>query len=116
MARPKPKRPFWSATYRALADEKGISIQAVAEHFDMEPAGVRHWFNGHRKITLDQFLELCSFTGLDPVMVLYPGYIPQEFRERVEGLAKDVLAARPADKPSYRGTAASLKRKKVTTP
>jgi 5,10-methylenetetrahydrofolate reductase len=91
-----------------------MSLVKVAAAMDKTPGAITHWLNGHREITLKQFLALCQHSKLDPVAVLYPGYIPQEFRERVEGLAKDVLAAKPADRPSYRGTVQALKRQKAT--
>lgn len=104
-------KPFWADNFRALLDEKEKTIPQVAEHFGLTPAAVGHWLNGHRKILLEQFLEMCRFCELDPVTVLYgAGYVPQELRERIEGLAHDVIAASPASKPGYRKAVAKLKR------
>ena len=108
----EPKPPFWGPRFKDLLDEKKLSVRALADRMGRKHATVTHWANGHRPVKLDDFLSMCYKADLDPVIVLFgAGYIPQELRDRVQGLAKDILEAQPSSKPSYRPAIAKLRSK-----
>lgn len=95
----KSKMPEWGARFDAMRREATpkVRMKAVAEAMGRKPAGVRHWINGTKQISLQQFLDLCAAAKFDPVRVLFgAGYITEEIRERISGLSKAVLEAKPS--------------------
>ena len=106
---PKATPAEWASRFETMRKERGIDNKDLAAKMDITAPGLRHWLNGHRQITLQQFLDLCKAAKFDPVEVLFgAGYITDEIRERVSGLSRMVLEAKPLP---YRVTA----RKKVRT-
>lgn len=93
---PKAEPAEWAFRFEAMRKERGLDTKDLAAKMNITPPGLRHWLNGHRQITLQQFLDLCKAAKFDPVAVLFgAGYITEEIRERVSGLSQMVLEAKP---------------------
>lgn len=92
----KVSPPFWAARFDAMRKDNGVDIEKLSGLLGKTPAGVRHWLNGHRQITLQQFLDLCGYARVDPVNVLFGmRYVPVEAWEKIQGAAKTLLDAQP---------------------
>lgn len=92
----------WGKRYRAVCQEKEVSLAQVAEKIGRAEPTVRSWTNGTRMAGLDDFFALCDAIGADPSYVLFGVFsISQEEKDALGRAVKAVLEADPAVHPNY---------------
>lgn len=76
----KPKTVLnWGARFVEMLKAKHSSVAKIAPMIDLSEAAVRHWTNGTRQLTLEQFLKLCDAAEIDPAVVLFAGQVDDKF-------------------------------------
>lgn len=61
-----------------MAAYQGESKKSIAEAIGMGRATVSAKLNGHKRITLDEFITMSQAIGVDPVQVLGKALAPKE--------------------------------------
>lgn len=102
MGESKKIKPEWGGRFRhELRATKG-SVKKLSVAIGVTTGAIYHWLNGQNEITLSQFLLLCKQGKVDPGRVLLgSGYVPQDIREQITGLAARVIDANPSANPNY---------------
>jgi len=92
----------WGKRFRAVCQEKDVSLAQVAERIGRAEPTVRSWTNGTRMAGLDDFFTLCEAIGADPSYVLFGKVsVSAEEKEALGRAVKAVLEADPAVNPHY---------------
>lgn len=104
--------PEWGKRFRHEIKAVGRSVKMLSADLGVTTGAIYHWLNGHNEITLNQFLLLCAKGRVDPGRVLFgSGYIPQDIKEQITGLAAKVIAANPSASPNYAKMEKTLKQR-----
>lgn len=79
----KPRTALdWGARFMHLLKARPVppsSLAHLAPLMNLSEGALRHWTNGTRQVTLEQFLQLCAAAKIDPGLVLFTGLVDDKF-------------------------------------
>ena len=85
----------WRQTVKDKITDRGESVGNVADRLGMTEGGLRHWLNGTRTPSIDQFLDLCATLRLDPCSALTSQLQKLDCAKCSSPTVKRTLAATP---------------------
>lgn len=92
----------WKNAVKDKMEKSHLSVALVADKLGMTEGGLRHWLNGTRKPSIDQFLELCAAVELDPCAALCQ-QLQRVTRTKEESpVIKQILNADPTKSAAYK--------------
>lgn len=96
-------------------EQKELTAATVAEVLGMTEGGLRHWLNGTRKPSIDQFLDLCAAISLDPAMAL-SNHMARIDRAKLSSPSVDrALSAKPQTNENHKKFMAKIRSFKTTS-
>lgn len=99
----KATPPEWAARFTKERKARSVSLATIAARLHLTEGAVRHWINGTRTASVNDFMRLCKAAGIDPGVILF------DDAPNADGLTRsDLILARKinAMKGSKNGAAA----------
>ena len=85
----------WRQTVKNKITDRGESVGTVADRLGMTEGGLRHWLNGTRTPSIDQFLDLCAKLGLNPCSAIGHQLMKLDCAKCTSPVVKQTLNAKP---------------------
>lgn len=99
---PKPGWEGWADRLQDHYEKLGLSAGQAAQRLDMTEGGMRHKFNGTRKIHLDQLFIFCEKLNADPYAILgAPAAVGAEQVKAIVKAVQETQAPPQAAKPKH---------------